>query len=169
MLSIYSPDQTLTAPEAPQRHARSQLRALTVRRPARPARGGYLRVTLPRASWTVPLARRLTRSFLRHPYVGGDSRADVELALCEACSNAVRHAAPATHYHLRLHVQSATCLVEVADAGDGFDLDHETVMPGDLAVSGRGLAIIASVTDQLEVRRRPPSGILLRFVKHLRG
>lgn len=124
-----------------------------------------LHVTLPRASWTVPLARRLTRHLLRRAPIGAESCTAVEIAVGEACSNAVRHAAPASHYQLKVRLRDASCLVEVADSGPGFDLDSTPVMPAARALSGRGLPMIAGVADQLEVHRQAPTGTLLRFVK----
>jgi serine/threonine-protein kinase RsbW len=125
-----------------------------------------LQVTLPRATWTVPLARRLARHLLRRAPIGAEGCTAVEIAVGEACSNAVRHAAPASHYELKLRLRDASCLVEVTDAGKGFDLRHDPDMPGTRAVSGRGLPLIARVTDQLEVCRQAPTGTLLRFVKN---
>ncbi|MGN9907643.1 ATP-binding protein [Phytohabitans sp. LJ34] len=117
----------------------------------------------------MPLARRVLRDVLRRSLAGDDCRTAVEIALGEACGNAVRHADPATHYDLHLRVQNGTCLVEVADAGTGFALHQEPTMPAANTVSGRGLAIIAEATDELDVQPRHPSGTLLRFVKHLYG
>lgn len=124
-------------------------------------------VTLPRAAWTVALVRRLARTVLHGPHVDEECRTTVEIALSEACTNAVRHGAPATHFELRLRVTDRDCVVEVSDAGAGFDYDARPVMPGALALDGRGLAIIARVTDRLDIQRRHPTGTTVRFVKHL--
>ncbi|MDQ7905531.1 ATP-binding protein [Phytohabitans sp. ZYX-F-186] len=158
--------QTVTAPSPHRSHIRYRMRAPTPHRPGPPSEVN-VRVTLPRASWTVPVVRRLSRTVLRRRLVGEECRAAVEVAVCEACSNAVRHADPATHYSLRLAVQQSICLVEVADTGTGFDLPREAMMASAYAVSGRGLALIAHLTDQLEIRRQQPTGTVLRFVKHL--
>jgi serine/threonine-protein kinase RsbW len=167
MFGSYPSHPVLTAAGLPRAYSRNRLWTRSLHHRVLRPREIDLRLRLPRATWTVPLARGLVRRILGHRLVGEDCRAAVQIALCEACGNAVRHAAPATHYDLRLRVQDATCVVEVADTGTGFAFDPGAVMPPADAVSGRGLAIIARVTDQLEVQRRHPSGALLRFVKHL--
>lgn len=146
---------------------RDRLRRPVVRSRGASTRDVSVRFALPRATWTVPVARRMARHLLRHRLIGEDCRTAVELALCEACSNAVRHAAPATHYKVWLRIRQTACLVEVTDTGAGFELAEEPVMPGVEAVSGRGLALIAQLTDRLEVLRQHPAGTLLRFVKQL--
>lgn len=127
------------------------------------------RVMLPRESWTVPLARHLTRLLLNGARVARHDRDDIELAVSEACGNAVRHARSADRYHLRLLLAGGACVVEVTDEGDGF-APPPAPAPGTAsrgtASSGRGLAIIRRLADQLEVRRRRP-GTLVRFRKRL--
>lgn len=133
----------------------------------RPGRGERMidaRVTLPRERWTVPVARHLARVLLDGARVTGDARDDIEIAVSEACGNAVRHARPADRYHLRLHVGGGACMVEVADEGPGFTPPASPASTG--ASSGRGLAIIRRLADELEVRRRRP-GTLVRFRKRL--
>jgi serine/threonine-protein kinase RsbW len=125
------------------------------------------RVTLPRQRWTVPLARHLTRVLLDGAQVTGDDRDDIEIAVSEACGNAVRHARSTDRYHLRLHLGGGACVVEVTDDGSGFS-PSTSPSPSSTGVasSGRGLAIIRRLADELEVRRRRP-GTLVRFRKRL--
>ncbi|MEH1129828.1 ATP-binding protein [Micromonospora sp. CPCC 206061] len=123
------------------------------------------RVTLPRQRWTVPLARHLTRAVLEGAHVASDDRDDIELAVSEACGNAVRHARSTDRYHLRLHLGGGACVVEVTDEGAGFGPSAPRASTG-VASSGRGLAIIRRLADELVVRRRRP-GTLVRFRKRL--
>lgn len=123
------------------------------------------RVTLPRQRWTVPLARHLTRAVLDGAHVTGDDRDDIEIAVSEACGNAVRHARSTDRYHLWLHLGGGACVVEVSDDGSGFSPSTSSSSTG-VASSGRGLAIIRRLADELEVRRRRP-GTLVRFRKRL--
>jgi serine/threonine-protein kinase RsbW len=158
---------TVTSSDPLRTELRDRLRRPVVRYRGASTRDVSMRVALPRATWTVPVARRMARHLLRHRLIGEDCRTAVELALCEACSNAVRHAAPATHYKVWLRIRQTACLVEVTDTGTGFELAQQAVMPDVEAVSGRGLALIAQLTDRLEILRERPTGTLLRFVKHL--
>ena len=61
-------------------------------------------------------------------------------------------------------------IVRIADEGDGFDLDN---IPNPLAEenlmrsSGRGIFLIRSFMDEVEMRRLEPSGTELTLVKYL--
>lgn len=166
MLGSHAPS-TFTSPDPLRTQLRDRLRRPVIGNRGALTRDVSLQVALPRATWTVPVARRMVRHLLRRRQVGEDCRTAVEIALCEACSNAVRHAAPATHYKLKLRIRQTACLVEVTDTGTGFELAQQAVMPGVEAVSGRGLALIAQLTDRFEILRQHPTGTLLRFVKQL--
>jgi hypothetical protein len=99
---------------------------------------------------------RVLRHVLRCPLAGDDCRTAVEIALGEACANAVRHADPATHYEVHLRVRDATCLVEVTDAGTGFALHHQP------AVRRSSKVILMCVA-------RPSQPILVRRVRGRHG
>jgi anti-sigma regulatory factor (Ser/Thr protein kinase) len=60
-------------------------------------------------------------------------------------------------------------VVEVADDGDGFDLEPAPTTAGDdeLVEGGLGIAIIRALADELEISGREQGGSRLRFVKRL--
>ena len=128
---------------------------------------------LPRDATSVALTRRVLGAALASIGVTEDCRADVQLALSEACTNVIQHAAPSQNYQVQVSFDQKQCTIEVTDDGPGIDdlgpLDPATPvpLPSPLDESGRGLRIIALVADEVEVRRRRPSGTLLRFVKRL--
>lgn len=120
---------------------------------------------LAREAWTVALARHLAAGILAS--VGEVERETVQIAITEACSNAVIHADPSEDYQLHIRTGPGWCEVQVIDACAGFDLASAPTSPSTTATSGRGLALIRALTDQFEVRHRRPSGTVLRFVKRL--
>ena len=123
---------------------------------------------LPRDATSVPLTRRILDGALTSLGVSDDCRADVQLALSEACTNVIRHADPSQSYQVQVGFDEQRCTIEVTDEGPGMgDRADLTAMAPPLSESGRGLQIIALVSDEVEVRRRRPTGTLLRFVKRL--
>jgi serine/threonine-protein kinase RsbW len=128
---------------------------------------------LPRDAHSVPLTRRVLDAALASIGVTEDCRADVQLALSEACTNVVRHAERSQNYQVQVGFDEKQCTIEVTDDGPGIDdltyldPDEPVQIPSPLGESGRGLRIIALVADEVEVRRRRPTGTLLRFVKRL--
>ena len=91
----------------------------------------------------------------------------VEIAITEACANAVIHADPADDYEVRIRSGGGWCLVEVVDSGGGFDAAAVPAQPAQTATCGRGLMLIRGLVDQLDVRSRRPTGTLLRLSKRL--
>ena len=91
---------------------------------------------------------------------------DLVLATQEACNNACQHGAEDTGCDVSVTCQDGTVTIEVADAGRGFDFEtvRATWPPRLLRSSGRGLFIIAELTDHLEIVRRE-STTLVRIVK----
>jgi anti-sigma regulatory factor (Ser/Thr protein kinase) len=108
-----------------------------------------VRVRLPREPWTVPLARHLVRVALEGRQVNDECGDAIDIAVTEACTNAVCHADPADSYQLRVTVTSRHCLVEVVDDGAGFDLG-QVALPAPTALCGRGLVMIGCLVDQLK-------------------
>lgn len=103
--------------------------------------------------------RRIVRSFLREWEMAGLSDA-VELGVTELVANVVRHV-PDRRCALLLLRQSGGVRVEVADGSDelpcvpvGFALDAE---------NGRGLALLAAVTDEWGVDPEPGGGKTVWF------
>ena len=127
-----------------------------------------LSLFLPRDSASVPMARRILATTLGTAGVTDECRADILLALAEACANAVAHAKPADSYEVTVQIDDAECQIEVVDAGHGFD--HYASLPDELPVlaeSGRGLHIIRSLADDFDLRPNTPTGTLVRFAKRL--
>lgn len=94
---------------------------------------------------------------------------NVPVALTEALSNAILRGNgddPAKHVHVRAEVDSERLVVEVADEGDGFDLDASLVdptVPGNIdREDGRGLFLMRKLMDHVE-RIEVPHGSVVRM------
>lgn len=94
---------------------------------------------------------------------------NVPVALTEALSNAILRGNgddPGKHVHVRAEVDSERLIVEVADEGDGFDLDASLVdptVPGNIdREDGRGLFLMRKLMDRVE-RIEVPHGSVVRM------
>jgi serine/threonine-protein kinase RsbW len=127
-----------------------------------------LSLRLSRHPRSVALARDVAGTFLRGLGVTRRGIDDLRLVISEACTNAVEYADPAIDYRLSLAVKGRRCLIEVRDAGRGFDPGAlPDAMPAADAPSGRGVALMRYLTDELEFQSDPVSGTAVRMEKEL--
>ncbi|MHB9002972.1 MAG: anti-sigma factor antagonist [Coriobacteriia bacterium] len=92
---------------------------------------------------------------------------DVKVALGEALANAVRHGSAGAdgHISIRVHAFGDKVMLEIEDAGTGFDGDH--VCSDDLyASSGRGIMFMRALMDRVEFASSHSGGTLVTLVKH---
>jgi serine/threonine-protein kinase RsbW len=139
-------------------------------------------LSLPRDVASVPVTRQVLDSCLERLGVMPDTRADIALALSEACANVIRHAGPGEEYEVIATTRDGRCVIEVVDNGDrdGVRLPasdqaaiseqgmSEQGMPEHgMPEHGRGLKIIDAVTDELSLTGSGPAGTTVRFEKVL--
>lgn len=110
-----------------------------------------LNLDLPRDARYVPLMRNVAGCLLSDLGAPSAAIADVQLALSEACANVVRHAAGTSDYHVGFAVRDDGCEIEVADEGPGFPPPADATPPAADAESGRGLALMQALVDDLFV------------------
>jgi anti-sigma regulatory factor (Ser/Thr protein kinase) len=103
---------------------------------------------------TVPRARGMVDAELRHNGINGDTAERMVLASAEACNNAILHSACAS-YVVRVEIEGAVCTVTVSDDGIGFEVPDRIEMPAPEAVSRRGLALMRTLVDDVEVSSGP--------------
>lgn len=113
-----------------------------------------MRLALPRDARYVAIMRNVAGCVLADINAPEDIRDDLQLAITEACANAVKHATAANQFEVRFGIDQEGCLVEVIDGGPGFDPPDvlESNMDGELE-SGRGLYLIDALVDDLEFIR----------------
>jgi serine/threonine-protein kinase RsbW len=147
---------------------------------------------LPRDAVSVPVSRQVLDSCLETLGVTPDTRADIALALSEACANVVQHAGPGEEYEVQVIAKDCRCAIEVVNAGsqnaepapdsvsaagngDGRRTGGEPsdgFAPADDLVSaisehGRGLKIIDAVADNVQLTGNQRQGRTLHFEKTL--
>lgn len=112
-----------------------------------------LTLALPRDPRYVVMARKVTRSMLGEFGVPEGVIEEVELALTEACSNAVRHAVGSSSYGVTVKADEHGCDIQVVDGGPGFSVSRD----GDWTPAnehGYGLFLIDSLVDEVSFDRR---------------
>lgn len=126
-------------------------------------------LTLPRDALSVPLARHTVSAALERAGVTEDCRAEVELAISEACTNAYYHAATAATYEVQILVDEQQLRINVIDEGGGFG-DHAPAldMPDPSADSGRGMALMTALTDHAVFDSVSGGGGQVHLMKRLR-
>jgi serine/threonine-protein kinase RsbW len=149
-------------------------------------------LSLPRDVASVPVTRQVLDSCLERLGVMPETRADIALALSEACANVIRHAGPGKEYEVIATTTDGRCVIEVVDSGsrDGNKLPltdeprisdqstpqqdiSEAATPGHampehgMPEHGRGLRIIDAVTDELSLTGSGPAGTTVHFEKVL--
>src|SRR5690242_4009286 len=123
---------------------------------------------LPRRPDSVSVARQLVDRILTAFGVRADCRCEIVLAVSEACTNAVTHAAGAAGYELAAESEGSDCVICVTDDGPGTNHQVPAEMPSVEVECGRGMSIMRLMTDRLEVRRRCSGGLSVRMLKRLR-
>jgi serine/threonine-protein kinase RsbW len=109
-------------------------------------------LSLPQDAASVPVGRQVLDGCLDTLGVHPDTRADIALALTEACANVVRHAEPSDAYKVTASTRDGRCVIEVLNSGvlgDAPARPGQQVPPA--AEHGRGLKIMDAVVDDLRL------------------
>jgi serine/threonine-protein kinase RsbW len=147
---------------------------------------------LPRDTASVPVSRQVLDGCLETLGVTPDTRADIALALTEACANVVLHAGPGDAYEVEARTRNGQCVIEVINTaseqnesgadgrGTGTARDGRRAADGRTgqvaltdepvpvtAEHGRGLKIIDAVVDNLQLTGNEREGTTVHFEKTL--
>ncbi len=128
-----------------------------------------LKLCLPRDEVTIPVTRRILRCALDALGVRDDVMRDAALALTEACANVVEHSGPGDEYEVHVGIEDGACVIEVVDAGRGWDADALAGLSvaDATAEQGRGLHLIHALTENVRMENHPRKGAMMHFEKRL--
>lgn len=87
---------------------------------------------------------------------------DLKLAITEAATNVIRHAA-VDSFEIEYRVLPGAVEITVRDTGEGFDAEDFTGDPG--VDGGFGLAVIRSLVDEVALESTAGGGTLLRMTR----
>ncbi len=126
------------------------------------------RFVTPATAQFCAAARRAVLAEMERTPLDPDARADVELAVGEAFANAVRHGSPRGEQD-QVSVRSLrggdAFVVEVADAGHGFDRAQVILpVPDEIREGGMGIFYMEALMDHVDFDSTP-QGTTVRMVK----
>lgn len=125
-------------------------------------------ICLPQEAETVALIRAGITTMLSLFGVTEPCVEDIRLALSEACTNVIDHAAAEDEYEVRVQVNDERCAISVKNTGNHFDADGlEGEMPTPRSPRGRGVAIMHAVMDQVLFTSEPEAGTIVHLVKRI--
>jgi serine/threonine-protein kinase RsbW len=107
-----------------------------------------LALSLPREEISVPLARHVVSAALTTAGVEPACVHEVEVALSEACTNAVKHAVDGVTYEVAIGISDDQVAIDVIDSGSGFGQRQATIDGDDRwSENGRGLKLVNALSD----------------------
>jgi serine/threonine-protein kinase RsbW len=124
---------------------------------------------IPRSCEFVRVARKTAGALAHQLQFTLHEVYDIELAVGEACTNAVEHVGEqCPEILVRFSVDEQALVMEVIDRGPGFDPEHTpAVNVQDETIGGLGLLVIRSLMDELEVKcDSSAGGACVRMVKY---
>lgn len=119
-------------------------------------------LTIPSRSEYVLLTRLVVAQVGQIAGFGPEDVYDLKLAMTEAATNVIRHAAVES-FEIEYRTRPGVVEITVTDAGGGFDVDDLARTPGE--GGGFGLAVIRSLTDEVTLDSTP-DGTRLRMVRY---
>ncbi|MDP3713360.1 MAG: ATP-binding protein [Mycobacteriales bacterium] len=127
-----------------------------------------LTLALPRDGLSVPVVRRVLSTSLHSLGVTAEVVSDIEVALTEACTNVLDHVADGEEYEVSAGINGSECLIEVRDAGSGFDhAQHGFAEAAASAEGGRGIQLMRALVDRVQFESVPGDGTIVHLEKRL--
>jgi serine/threonine-protein kinase RsbW len=130
-------------------------------------------LTVPSTLEALDAVQRLVTDATREYGLSEDFAYWMELTICESMINAIRHGNqcdPSKKAHLKISLVGPQIEIIVEDQGHGFnlgDLADPTETKNLLKPSGRGILIIRSFMDEVNISQAEGGGNRLRMVKRL--
>jgi serine/threonine-protein kinase RsbW len=125
-------------------------------------------VCLPREAETISLIRNVVAHSLVSFGVAAVCVDDIRLALSEACTNVIQHAAHDDEYEVRFHLDGQRCEITIENTRSRFDAAAQgDRVPDQDSPRGRGVAIMRAVMDRVDFWSEPQRGTIVHLVKTL--
>ena len=126
-------------------------------------------ISLPRHSSSVTRARRMLAVLLSLTDATEEHCHHLAILITEACANAVIHGATSDPVELAVAIDGDTCRIEVGNRGDSPTVGRLTAkLPDPAQSSGRGLPLIAALSDSAAFLPAPAGRVLLRITRRIR-
>jgi serine/threonine-protein kinase RsbW len=119
-------------------------------------------LTLPSSPGYVLLARLVVAQVGRLAGFGPEDVYDLKLAVTEAATNVIRHAAVES-YEIEYRVLEQAVEITVIDTGGGFNVADLTRAPD--GQGGFGLAVMADLVDELVLDSTQGGGTRLKMIR----
>jgi serine/threonine-protein kinase RsbW len=130
-----------------------------------------MKLQLPSEARSVPLVRSVLRHSLEILGVSAECTSDIEVAITEACTNVLAHAADGHDYEVSAGIDDDTCVLEVLDRSYHPQVTPIPAPGGVLidpnAENGRGLQLIRALVDTLYFDVQDDDGTIVRMSKAL--
>jgi len=105
---------------------------------------------MPADAASVPLVRHTVSEAMRSAGVARDCIEEAELALSEACTNVYHHAGTDDDFEVAVELDEERLVMDIIDTGQGVAEQHRNpTMPEGSAENGRGLALMAALSDRV--------------------
>ena len=124
-------------------------------------------LSLPQQPSSVTRAREVLTSLLRLIDATEECRSDLAILITEASANAIIHGDLGSRVDLTITIEDDLCVLEIGNRGNLNGATLTTEPPGPTQVCGRGLPLIAALSDTAAFVPAPPGQILLRMTRHL--
>lgn len=125
-------------------------------------------VSLPQQASSVAEARDMLAVLLSLTTTEEQVRDRLAIVLTEACANVVQHGDPGATIDLHVVIGPESCVLEVGNRGRRPDSGPLRTRPPDPAqLHGRGLPLIAAMSDSAEFVPAAPGYLLLRTTLRL--
>ena len=125
-------------------------------------------LALPRDELSVPVARKVLTTSMKVLGADDQTTSDIEIALTEACTNVLDHAADTDEYEVSAGLDGTMCVIEVIDRGGGFESATKGLATADpSAEDGRGIQLMRALVDKVTFTSRPQVGTVVHLEKQL--
>ena len=124
-------------------------------------------LSLPREPSSITRAREVLAVVLSLTAVAEECAGSLAVVITEACANAVIHGDPGGTVELTITIEEGTCTLAISNGGDLTDAKFTTDPPDPAQLRGRGLLLIAALSDTAEFVPAPPGQVSVRITRRL--